>query len=52
MRYKKAVTPWIEFLMLSPVELRALVGDAHWGVKVVFDDPGGNYVAVLEKSDI
>ena len=51
-RYKKAVTPWIEFLMLSPDELRALVGDTPWRVGIVLDDPGGNYVAVLEKSDL
>jgi SAM-dependent methyltransferase len=51
-RYKKTVTPWIEFLMLSPDELRALVGETPWRVGIVLDDPSGNYVAVLEKSDL
>jgi len=51
-RYKKVVTPWIEFLMLSPDELSALVADTPWRIQVVFDEPGGNYVAVLEKSDL
>ena len=51
-RYKKAVTPWIEFLMLSPDELSLLVGDTPWRVSIVLDETGGNYVAVLEKSDI
>ena len=48
-RYKKTVTPWIEFLMLSPDELGALVEGTPWRVKTVLEDPGGNYVAVLEK---
>jgi SAM-dependent methyltransferase len=51
-RYKKTVTPWIEFLMLSPDELRALLDDTPWQAEMVFDDPSGNYVAVLEKSDL
>jgi SAM-dependent methyltransferase len=50
--YKKAVTPWIEFLMLSPDELRALLVDTPWSAPVVLDEPSGNYVAILEKSDI
>lgn len=51
-RYKKTVTPWIEFLMLSPNELRTLVKNTPWRVEIVLDEPGGNYVAVLEKSDL
>jgi SAM-dependent methyltransferase len=51
-RYKKAVTPWIEFLMLSPDELRTLLESTPWSVGLVLDEPGGNYVAVLEKSDL
>ena len=49
-RYKKAVTPWIEFLMLSPDELRALLANTPWRIEVLFEEPGGNYVAVLGKS--
>jgi SAM-dependent methyltransferase len=49
-RYKKTVTPWIEFLMLSPDELHNLVDGTHWHVVTVLDDPGGNYVAILEKN--
>ena len=51
-RYKKAVTPWIEFLMLSLDELRSLLDDTPWQAGIVFDDPGGNYVAILGKSDL
>lgn len=48
--YKKIVTPWIEFLMLSPAELRTLVKGTPWQVGTVLEDPGGGYVAVLEKT--
>jgi SAM-dependent methyltransferase len=51
-RYKKSVTPWIEFLMLSPDELSGLLIGTPWRLDVLFEDPGGNYVAVLEKSDL
>ena len=50
-RYKKAVTPWIEFLMLSPDELGALVKDTHWQITTLLEDPGGNYVTILEKNE-
>lgn len=50
--YKKAVTPWIEFLMLSPEELYILLAGTPWHTQVVLDDPSGNYVAIIEKSDI
>jgi SAM-dependent methyltransferase len=49
-RYKKAVTPWIEFLMLSSDELRALLANTPWRIEIIFEEPGGNYVAVLDKS--
>jgi SAM-dependent methyltransferase len=50
--YKKAVTPWIGFLMLSPDELRVLLEGTTWEVEGVLNEPGGNYVAVLSKSDL
>jgi SAM-dependent methyltransferase len=48
-RYKKYVTPWIEFLMLSQEELRTLLDGTDWQVVHFIDDQGGVYVAVLEK---
>lgn len=48
--YKKFVTPWIEFLMLSPDELCLILADTPWRAQVILDDPSGNYIAILEKS--
>ena len=48
-RYKKYVTPWIDFLMLSPSELEDLLVASNWAVAETIDDGRGTYVAILEK---
>lgn len=48
-RYKKYVTPWIEFLMLSQAELETLLRDEPWRLSEFIPGQGGNYVAILEK---
>ena len=47
-RYKRYATPWIDFLMLSVQELKALLVGTGWAIIHVADD-GGAYVAVLGK---
>jgi SAM-dependent methyltransferase len=48
-RYKRLVTPWIDFLMLSPQEIEAIVRDTGWQVAYIFGAEQPNYVAILEK---
>lgn len=48
-RYKRYVTPWIDFLMLSPDELKTILEDTRWQVRDFIDSQDGNYVAILEK---
>jgi SAM-dependent methyltransferase len=48
-RYKKYVTPWIEFLMLSASELDDLLVASNWLVVEIIDQGRGAYVAILEK---
>ena len=48
-RYKKYITPWIDFLMLSPDELKTILEDTRWQVRDFIDSQDGNYVAILEK---
>ena len=48
-RYKKYVTPWIDFLMLSKDELHTILDDTHWEVKEFINRSDGVYVAILEK---
>jgi SAM-dependent methyltransferase len=49
-RYKRYVTPCIDFLMLSAAEMRGIVGGTGWEVRQVIEDQAGVYVAVLEKA--
>ena len=48
-RYKKYVTPWIDFLMLSQAEMLASLEGTGWQVKDLIDGQGGTYVAIIEK---
>jgi SAM-dependent methyltransferase len=49
-RYKRYVTPWIDFLMVSPDEMRTIVTGTGWEVRDVITGPSGVYVAMLEKA--
>jgi SAM-dependent methyltransferase len=48
-RYKSYVTPWIDFLMMSQEEMRAILEGTNWAVRNFMDGPQGVYVAILEK---
>ena len=48
-RYKKYVTPWIEFLMLSKEELQAILDGTGWEAASFIDGQQGVYVAIMEK---
>ena len=48
-RYKRYVTPWIDFLMLSKDELGAMLEDTDWQASEFIDGDDGVYVAILEK---
>lgn len=48
-RYKRFVSPWIDFLMLSKDELQTLLGGTGWQAREFLDGPQGIYVAILEK---
>ena len=48
-RYKRFVSPWIDFLMLSKEELQTLLASTGWHVREFLDGPQGIYVAIIEK---
>jgi hypothetical protein len=48
-RYKKYVTPWIDFLMVSKGEMEAVLEGTDWEVRDFIDGEHGVYVAVMEK---
>jgi SAM-dependent methyltransferase len=49
-RYKKYVTPWIDFLMVSQEEMRTLLEGTNWEVRDFIDGEQGLYIAVIEKT--
>lgn len=49
-RYLNCTGPWLEFLMLSPKELKPIAKAAGWTVSGVIHDPGGQYAAIMEKA--
>ncbi|MBN2542112.1 methyltransferase domain-containing protein [bacterium] len=48
-RYKKYVTPWIDFLMVSLNEMKQILEGTRWQVQGVIDGEGGEYIIILEK---
>ena len=49
-RYKKYVTPWIDFLMVSQAELESILTGTGWAVARFIDGEQGTYIAVIEKA--
>ena len=48
-RYKRHVSPWIGFLMVSREELETLLEGTGWKIAHIADAGNGPYVAILEK---
>lgn len=48
-RYRRYVTPWIDFLMASKVEMETILESTNWKVRDFIDGPQGIYVAIMEK---
>ena len=48
-RYLKHVTPWFDYLMVSPDEMKEIVRGTDWQVRRVIESKGSSYVAVVEK---
>ena len=48
-RYKKLTTPWFDYLLASPDEVRKIIRDTGWKLSQLFETPSGPYVMILEK---
>jgi SAM-dependent methyltransferase len=47
-RYRRYATPWFDYLLAAPDEMRTLVADTQWTLTEVIGDETGDYVGVLE----
>lgn len=50
-RYHHRATPYFDYLMVSPEEMRQLAADTGWHVAQVLPSPGSTYIAILTKDD-
>ena len=48
-RYKRYCTPWFDYLMVSPQEMKAIMAGTGWRVRRFLKSGGPTYVAVIEK---
>ncbi|HOD66239.1 MAG TPA: class I SAM-dependent methyltransferase [candidate division Zixibacteria bacterium] len=48
-RYEKLATPWFDYLLVSPEELREIVAGTGWQVSRLFEDESAFYSMVLTK---
>jgi hypothetical protein len=49
-RFRLAATPWFDYLIVSPDELRELVAGSGWAVRRLIEGEAGMYTAVLDKA--
>jgi SAM-dependent methyltransferase len=50
-RYKKHVSPWFDWLMVSQEEMEQILDGTGWRVKRFIDSKWSGYVAIIEKED-
>ncbi|HWN38873.1 MAG TPA: class I SAM-dependent methyltransferase [Gammaproteobacteria bacterium] len=51
-RYKRFVTPWFDYLMVSPAEMETLLSGTGWRVSKVYEAAGVRfYTAAIERID-
>ncbi len=48
-RYKRYVTPWFDYLMVSKEEMQKILKGTAWYVHTFIDGSGGVYIAVIDK---
>jgi hypothetical protein len=50
--YKRFVTPWVDYLMVSPAEMAELIDGTGWRVAAEYRNAGARfYTAVIERMD-
>jgi hypothetical protein len=48
-RYRHYATPWFDYLMVSPAEMKPILTGTGWHVRRFLKSAGPTYVAVIEK---
>ena len=48
-RYKIYADPWIDYLMVSQEEMKAMLNDTRWSVKKIIESDTAMYISVIQK---
>ena len=48
-RYKIYTDPWIDYLMVSQEEMKAMLNDTRWSVKKFIESDTAMYISVIQK---
>jgi hypothetical protein len=48
-RFEDVKGPWFDYLLVSPTELKAILGGTGWRLRTILRDSGPLYVAVIGK---
>ncbi len=48
-RYKTFISPWFDYLLVSPDEMRQILDGTGWAIKHLYPSPRSIYTAVIEK---
>lgn len=51
-RYGKIVGEWMDYLFVSPEEMREILSDTAWRIKEFLNTEDANYIAVIEKRSL
>ena len=51
-RYRDYVTPWFDYLLVSPTEMKSILAGTGWHLARTFQGPSGAYTAVINKVDL
>ncbi|MEW5759656.1 MAG: hypothetical protein AB1779_02695, partial [Candidatus Thermoplasmatota archaeon] len=48
-RYKKYVTPWFDYLLVSKEEMKSILRATRWRIKKFIGSKGSPYITIIEK---
>jgi len=48
-RYRLFITPWFDYLLVSPAEMEQILSGTGWRIHKLFPSGGPAYAAVIEK---
>jgi len=51
-RYRKYVTPWFDYLLVSKGEMREILENTGWEARDFLDGQEGLYIAIIEKEEL